>query len=164
MSEELKRFGVSMDSALLERFDVYIADHAYTNRSEAIRDLIRRALVEEEWNHDKETVGAINIVYDHHVPELSMKLNKHQHDFEGEVIASMHVHLDHDNCMETIIARGRAMDIKKLADKLIAARGVLHGTLTGSTLTSEFKDAERRHHHPHGHSRGRGCPGDHDHD
>jgi len=149
MPEEIKRFGVSMESSLLDKFDGYLRDHAYTNRSEAIRDLIRRALVQEEWDHDRETVGAINVVYNHHTPELSMKLNQFQHDFEGEVIASMHVHLDHDNCMETIIARGRAMDIKKLADRLIAARGVLHGTLTGSTMAEPFKDPGHKH---HGHS------------
>ena len=146
MDDELKRFGVSMEASLLGRFDAYIREHAYTNRSEAFRDLVRKALVEEEWARGRETVGAINIIYNHHVPELSQKLNNLQHDFPGEVIASMHVHLDHDNCMEVIVARGKAVDIKKLADKMIALRGVLHGTITGSTAGSTFK-AGKGHKH-----------------
>lgn len=155
MDEELKRFGVSMDAGLLERFDGFIVDHAYTNRSEAIRDLIRRALVEEEWAHDRETVGAINIVYDHHVPGLNQKINRLQHDFPGEVIASMHVHLDHDNCMEVIVARGKAHEIKGLSDRLIAIKGVLHGTLTGSTVGGPFKSGTSHKHGPRGrHSHG----------
>jgi CopG family nickel-responsive transcriptional regulator len=161
MEDELKRFGVSMDGGLLEKFDRYLLDHAYTNRSEGIRDLIRKALVAEEWVHDRETVGAVNIVYDHHVPELNRKLTQLQHDFPGQVIASMHVHLDHDNCMEVIVAKGKATDIKVLADKLIALRGVLHGTLTGSTVGAPFKHEDldhghdpRDHPHPHPHDHG----------
>jgi len=146
MEDELKRFGVSMEASLLDRFDGYIREHAYTNRSEAIRDLIRGALVEEEWAHGRKTVGAINIVYNHHVPELSQKLNNLQHDFPGEVIASMHVHLDHDNCMEVVVARGKAVEIKKLADKMIALKGVLHGTITGSTAGSTFKTGKGHSH------------------
>lgn len=157
MDEELKRFGVSMESWLLEKFDAYIRDHAYTNRSEAIRDMVRRVLVEEEWAHDAETVGAINIVYNHHVPELTSKLNQLQHDFPGQVISSMHVHLDHDNCMEVIVSRGKARQIKELSDRLISLRGVLHGTLTGSTAGTSFKkDGESKgyHSHPHRHDHG----------
>lgn len=150
MPEEIKRFGVSMESELLEQFDRYISDHAYTNRSEAIRDLIRRALVQEEWSHDRSTVGAINLVYDHHVPELSRKLNQLQHDFPGQVIASLHVHLDHHHCMEVIVARGRAHEIKSLADRLIALRGVLHGSLTGSSAGAPG-GAGHHHEHPHPH-------------
>lgn len=147
MEEELKRFGVSMESGLLDRFDGYIRDHAYTNRSEAIRDLIRRALVAEEWAHDRETVGAITIVYNHEVPGLSKKLNRLQHDFPGQVVASLHVHLDHHNCMEVIVARGQAHEIKALADRVTASRGVLHGTLTGSTVGAHFKGGDKHEHH-----------------
>ena len=148
MEGELKRFGVSMEASLLERFDEYIRVHAYTNRSEAIRDLIRRALVAEEWSEDRETVGAITIVYDHHVPELTMKINHLQHDFPGQVIASLHVHLDHQTCMEVIVARGKALEIKALSDHLIALRGVLHGSLTGATAGKPFR-SKKKHRHPH---------------
>jgi len=141
MERELKRFGVSMESGLLSKFDQYIGEHGYTNRSEAIRDLVRRALVEEEWAHDRETVGAITMVYDHHVPGLTGKINRIQHSFKGRVIASMHVHLDRDHCMEVIVTRGRARQVKKLADSLISIRGVLHGTLTGSTVGEPFRFA-----------------------
>lgn len=152
MTEEIKRFGVSMEAGLLERFDEHIRAHSYTNRSEAIRDLVRRALVEEEWALDRETVGAITIVYNHEIPDLTKKLNRLQHDFPGQVMASLHVHLDHHNCMEVIVARGKAHQIKTLADRLIAYRGVLHGTLTGSTVGSHFSSppdshAETTHHH-----------------
>jgi CopG family nickel-responsive transcriptional regulator len=158
MPEELKRFGVSMEEGLLERFDGFIRDHAYTNRSEAIRDLVRKALVAEEWAHDRETVGAITIVYDHHVPELPGKLNRHQHDFGGQVVASLHVHLDHNHCMEVVVAKGKAQDIKALSDRLIALRGVLHGTLTGSTVGSPFRPGDRS-----GHSGGKPRPHSHEH-
>ncbi len=151
MDDELKRFGVSMESWLLEKFDNYIRDHAYTNRSEAIRDMVRKSMVEEEWAHDAETVGAITIVYNHHVPELSSRLTQLQHDFPGQVIASMHVHLDHDNCMEVIVSQGKARQIKELADRLIALRGVLHGTLTGSTAGSSFNREGKTHGHHHLH-------------
>ena len=157
MDDELKRFGVSMESGLLKRFDSYIKEREYTNRSEAIRDLVRKTLVEDEWVEGESTVGAITIVYDHHVPELSMKLNTLQHEFPGDVISSMHVHLDHHNCMEVIVAKGNPNDIKKLADKITASRGVLHGTLTGSTIGSKFKHgtgndhthSHGKHHHSH---------------
>ncbi len=141
-----------MDSGLLDRFDGYIKDHAYTNRSEAIRDLIRNALVREEWDHDRETVGAITIVYDHHVPDLAAKLTHLQHSFGGEVVASMHVHLDHHNCMEVIVARGQASDLKKLSDRIIATRGVVHGSLTGSTTADQWKGGKGHHHHQGEHS------------
>jgi CopG family nickel-responsive transcriptional regulator len=152
MVEELKRFGVSMEGGLLEKFDDFIRDHAYTNRSEAIRDLVRKSLVEEEWAHDRVTVGAIVIVYNHHVPELSQKINNLQHDFPGKVVAAMHVHLDHDNCMEVIVAEGKAHEIKKLSERLIALRGVLHGTITGSASRSSFSiPHEHEHKGAHGH-------------
>ncbi|HUT55103.1 MAG TPA: nickel-responsive transcriptional regulator NikR [bacterium] len=152
MDEELKRFGVSMEAGLLDKFDGFIREHAYTNRSEAIRDLVRRSLVEEEWAHDRPTVGAIVIVYNHHVPELSQKINNLQHDFPGKVVAAMHVHLDHDNCMEVIVAEGKAHEIKKLCDRLIALRGVLHGTITGSASRSAFSLPREHKHTGEGHT------------
>jgi CopG family nickel-responsive transcriptional regulator len=132
--QEVKRFGVSMEASLLGKLDGYCKQHQYSNRSEAIRDLIRRALVQEEWKRDRETVGSLTIVYDHHLPHLSQKINSLQHDFSGKVIAAMHVHLDHHNCMEVIVMRGKASQIKSLSDSLIALRGVKFGSLTGSTM------------------------------
>lgn len=149
MDDELKRFGVSMEAGLLQRFDAYLAAHAYSNRSEALRDLVRRALVEEEWVHDHVTVGAITMVYRHHVPELNRKLTTIQHEFTGQVVASLHVHLDHEHCMEVVVAKGKAREIKRLSDRLTALKGVLHGTLTGSTVGAEFNAGEHPHEHPH---------------
>jgi len=136
--EELKRFGVSMEDELLEKFDQYLAKHKYRNRSEAIRDLIRKSLVAEEWDHNRETVGAIILIYDHHTPGLSHRLNHLQHDFPGQVIASTHIHLDHHHCLEVIVARAKAREVKALSDSLIAQRGVKYGTLTGATTAKDL--------------------------
>jgi len=131
--ERLSRFGVSMEEGLLEQFDGYCRGHGYSNRSEAIRDLIRKALIEEEWKENRETVAALTLVYDHHVPGLTEKLTRFQHDFPGQVVAALHVHLGRHACMEVIVLRGKANAIKAFADRLIALRGVKHGTLTGTT-------------------------------
>lgn len=132
-TRELSRFGVSMEPELLMIFDSYLKKHKYQNRSEAIRDLIRKSLIEEEWDHNRETVGAIILIYDHHTPGLSQRLNNIQHDFTGKVITTMHIHLDHHNCLEVIVTRGKAKLLKALANDLIAQRGVKYGTLTGAT-------------------------------
>jgi CopG family transcriptional regulator, nickel-responsive regulator len=136
--ENLKRFGVSMENDLLEIFDAYLAKHKYRNRSEAIRDLIRKSLVAEEWDHNRETVGTITLIYDHHTAGLSHKLNSIQHDFGGKVMTSLHIHLDHHHCLEIIVAQGKARRVKALADSLIAQRGVKYGTLTGATSAKEL--------------------------
>jgi CopG family transcriptional regulator, nickel-responsive regulator len=131
--DKLSRFGISMEASLLAEFDDYCRRRRYPNRSEAIRDLIRKSLIEEEWKENRETVAALTLVYDHHVPGLTEKLTRFQHDFPGQVIAALHVHLGHHACLETIVARGKALQIKTLADRLIALRGVKHGALTGTT-------------------------------
>jgi CopG family nickel-responsive transcriptional regulator len=133
--EKLKRFGVSIDSSLITRFDKYIKAKDYRNRSEAIRDLIRAVLVEEEWTKTKEPVaGAIVLVYDHHKRELVDKLLNIQHSYTNNIISSQHVHLDHDNCLEIIVVRGRINELNNIASKLKAIKGVKHATLTKSTL------------------------------
>lgn len=133
--EKIKRFGVSIESRLLEQFDSYIAANNYENRSEAIRDLIRKELVEEEWAKANEDVaGAVVIVYDHHKREVVDKLLDIQHDFHEFIISSQHIHLDHDNCLEIIVVRGRMIQINDLAAKLKSVKGVKHTSLTKSTL------------------------------
>ena len=133
--EKIKRFGVSMESRLLEQFDSYIAVNNYENRSEAIRDLIRKELVEEEWAKSNEDVaGAIVIVYDHHKREVVDKLLDNQHNFHELIISSQHIHLDHDNCLEIIVVRGRMAQVNDLAAKLKSIKGVKHASLTRSTL------------------------------
>jgi CopG family nickel-responsive transcriptional regulator len=130
----IARFGVSMESALLERFDRFIDRRGYQNRSEAVRDLVRDSLVREEWEEgDAETVGTITLIYDHHMRELTEKLTDHQHRQHDAVISAMHVHLDHHNCLEVLAVKGRARDIQKMADTLISLKGVKHGKLSMTT-------------------------------
>lgn len=134
----LTRFGVSIDERLLERFDRLIAEKGYGNRSEALRDLIRERLIEEDWASNAEVVGTITLVYDHHVRELAERLTNMQHHHHRNVLSSLHVHLDADNCLEVIVVRGPADEVQGLAAHLIGARGVKHGKLVMSTTGSHL--------------------------
>jgi CopG family nickel-responsive transcriptional regulator len=127
------RFGVSLDHHLLDKFDRMIQDKNYTNRSEALRDLIRDHLVEEEWGSNKETVGTITIVYDHEVRELEDALTSLQHRSHRLIKSTLHVHLDEDNCLEVLVVQGKSGEIKKIADRLIGMKGVKHGKLSTTT-------------------------------
>ncbi|GKS57102.1 putative nickel-responsive regulator [Nitrospira sp.] len=131
--KDLVRFGVSLDGQLLRAFDRLIEAKGYATRSEALRDLIRANLVEAEWAANRETVGSVTIVYDHHVRDLSRKLTHIQHDFQGHVLAGMHVHLDHDHCLEVLVVKGKGAEIRKVADALLSVKGVKHGKLTLAT-------------------------------
>jgi len=136
---ELIRFGISMDARLLARFDQLIDEKGYSNRSEAIRDLIRDKLVEQSWQEeDEETVGTITLVYDHEMRDLAEKLIDYQHQVHGAVISSLHVHLDEHNCLEVLVVRGKGREIKKVADRLIGTKGVKHGKLVTSTTGKEI--------------------------
>lgn len=128
---ELSRIGVAIDSDLLEKFDGHIAKRGYTNRSEAFRDLIRDELVQKNWElPDSPVVGTVTLVYDHHVRLLNEKLTDLQHDSFHNVLSTLHIHLDHDNCLEVLVVKGKAAMVKKLADALISTKGVKHGRLT----------------------------------
>ena len=130
----ITRFGISLDADLLKHFDRLILKKGYPNRSEAIRDLIRNTLVQEEWEAgDKETIGTITIVYSHDRRELVDLLTDFQHRFYSSIISSMHVHLDEHNCLEVLVVRGKGTDIKEIADRLIGTKGVKHGRLTMTT-------------------------------
>ncbi|MBI4402461.1 MAG: nickel-responsive transcriptional regulator NikR [Nitrospirae bacterium] len=131
--KRLVRFGVSLDHHLLDDFDRLISGKNYTSRSEALRDLIRDNLVGQEWDENKETVGTITIVYDHHVHDLTEKLTDLQHRYHRLILSAMHVHLDHDSCLEVLVVRGKGSEIKRVADTLIATKGVKHGKLTMTT-------------------------------
>ena len=136
---ELARFGVSMEKKLLHDFDRKICSRGYGNRSEAIRDLIRDRLVELAWEGGTgEVVGTLTIVYDHHVRDLTERLTDIQHKYHTSIIASTHVHLTHHTCLEVIILRGSAETIRKIADALLAAKGVQHGKLVSTTTGEEF--------------------------
>ncbi len=128
---ELSRIGVAIDSDLLEKFDRLIESRGYTNRSEAFRDLIREELVQKTWERaDSSVVGTVTLVYDHHVRLLNEKLTSLQHSHFHQILSTLHVHLDHDNCLEVLVVRGKAGAVKKIADALISTKGVKHGRLT----------------------------------
>lgn len=127
---EIVRFGVSLEQKLLDRFDRLIRKKNYTNRSEALRDLIRQELIKKEWDEGGEVAGAITFVYDHHKRELLNKLTDIQHDTQKVIISTQHIHLDHDNCLEIIAVRGKAKDVQKLTDQINAVKGVKHCALS----------------------------------
>jgi CopG family transcriptional regulator, nickel-responsive regulator len=131
---DLSRIGVSIDSALLTRFDSYIADKGYDNRSEAFRDLIRDQLVNSVVIAGNAfVVGTVTLIYDHHARLLPEKLADLQHDHHELVISTLHAHLDHETCLEVVILRGKSKDVQKLADQLISTKGVQHGRLVMSS-------------------------------
>jgi len=129
----LKRFSVSLEDKLLAIFDEHIMARSYSNRSEAIRDLIRKAFIKEEWEADKQVMGVISLVYDHHQHKLQEKVTLLQHDYHHHIVSTTHVHMDHDNCLEVIIVRGKAREVQDLADKLAALRGVRDANLAMSS-------------------------------
>lgn len=136
---ETVRFGISIDGQLLSNFDDLIEAKGYDNRSEAIRDLIRNSLVEEQWHgKDEETVGTVTLVYDHHTRELADKLTEHQHSHHKAIISALHIHLDAHHCLEVVVLKGKNREIKRLADELISTKGIKHGKLVTTTTGKGF--------------------------
>ena len=135
---KLVRFGVSLEEELLINFDKHIKEKEYQNRSEAIRDLIREEFVKKEWIADKKVAGTITLIYNHHKRELVNKLTDIQHNFYKLIISSQHIHLDHNNCLETIVVKGKPKEIERLAYKMKSAKGVKYGTLTMATIAKEM--------------------------
>lgn len=132
------RFSVSVPPKLLADYDKMVAEKGYDNRSPAIADMMRAQLVEHrQKNGSGEIAGTITLVYDHHTQHVQEALTAIQHDHYEVIISTMHVHLDHHNCLEVLVVRGKAALVKKISDELIAARGVKHGKLT---VTSTGKD------------------------
>ena len=134
----LQRFSVSLDKDLLAKFDDYIQEHGYNNRSEAVRDLIRKGFVKQEWDSNSWVVGVVTLVFDHHKPQLQERVTEMQHRFYHIITSSTHVHMDHDNCLEVTIAKGKASEVQELAQGLIALRGVKDGSLTMSSTGGEL--------------------------
>jgi CopG family nickel-responsive transcriptional regulator len=126
MASKLVRFGVSLEEDLLVRFDQRIKQRKYTNRSEAIRDLIREELIKKEWTDNKEVTGAITLVYDHHTRKLVTKVLDVQHDYHTCILSSQHIHLDHHNCFEIIVTKGKSKEIEELYQKLKSIKSVKH--------------------------------------
>jgi CopG family nickel-responsive transcriptional regulator len=129
---DLYRFGISLDKELIEAFDRHIAEQRYQSRSEAIRDLIREALVRKKWTEGGTVAGAIVMTYDHHKRELVNRLLDIQHDFHDIIISTQHVHLDHGNCLEVIAVKGTSTQVDKLSTALKVLVGVKHLNLSVS--------------------------------
>ena len=123
---KLVRFGVSLEEELLTQFDRLIKQRHYTNRSEALRDMIREELIKKEWTKNKEVTGAITLVYDHHTRELVTKVLDVQHDYHTCILSSQHIHLDHHNCFEIIVTKGKSKEIEELYQKLKSIKSVKH--------------------------------------
>ncbi len=133
------RFGVSLNSELLEKFDKLCEEKSYQTRSEAIRDLIRNVLVQKEWEEtEREIAGTLTLVYDHHVSDLSQRLVEIQHEDHDIILTTMHVHLDHHNCLEVLILKGPGEAIQKLSQKLISTKGVKFGKLSLATTGQDI--------------------------
>ena len=126
------RFGVSLEEALLDKFDKLIRSRKYTNRSEAIRDLIRQDLLRKDFEEDREVAGAITFIYDHHQRDLLNKIIDVQHDHQEIIQSSQHIHLDHHNCLEIVAVKGNSSIVSKLSDTLKALKGVKNGSLSVS--------------------------------
>jgi CopG family transcriptional regulator, nickel-responsive regulator len=142
---ELSRIGIAIDSDLLEEFDASIGAQGYTNRSEAFRDLIRDRLIRQTTQvPGQDIVGTLTLVYDHHQRLLPEKLTELQHHHHEAIISSLHVHLDHDNCLEVLVVRGKSSDVHRLANLLISTKGVKHGQLV---VTIPEVVAKHEHHH-----------------
>ncbi|MDR1672720.1 MAG: nickel-responsive transcriptional regulator NikR [Bacteroidales bacterium] len=128
----VSRFGVSLETDLLEALDKYVRENNFPNRSQAIRQLIERNLIEKKWQCNHIVAGAVTLVYDHHKRELGCRMMEIQHDYYKEILAVQHFHLSSDTCLEIIAVKGQAHRLTELADKLITLKGVWHGKLVMS--------------------------------
>lgn len=148
-----ERFTMSLDEELAEQFDTYVETKGYATRSEAVRDLIRDRLRSETLasRHSGHCIASLSYVYNHHVRELASRLMDIQHDHHDLVLASQHVHLDHDNCLETLMLRGPVRAIRDFTETMVAERGVRHGNL--NVIPVEFADRHKHGGGTHTHSK-----------
>jgi len=130
MVEKIVRFGVSIKPDLLTKFDKMIKKEGYENRSEAIRDLVRASIINEKRkNPDENVIGTLTMIYDHHTGNLTNKLLDLQHNHHSEILSTTHIHIDHHNCLEVLVLKGKLGRIQKLADTIKALKGIKHGEL-----------------------------------
>ncbi len=156
---DLSRFSISTEGDLLQNFDQLIARQGYGNRSEAFRDLMRDALIKskiEDSPQTGEVLGTLTLVYDHHASDLSDKMNDLQHRYYNLVVSVLHVHVNHDDCMEVIVLRGEIGQVRSVSESLLTLRGVKHGklfvTLPAQQIVEHKKNSHaHKHAHPHPH-------------
>ncbi len=123
------RFSVSLEKELLSELDQYVKDNNFTNRSQGLRQLIEKHIVEKKWQCNNVVAGAIVMIYDHHKKDIVAKSNEIQHNYFDVILSSQHFHLSHDTCLEIIAVRGKARILTELSDKLISIKGIKHGKL-----------------------------------
>jgi CopG family transcriptional regulator, nickel-responsive regulator len=128
----VSRFGVSLEEDLLKALDGFVKENNYPNRSQAIRALIEKNLVEKKWQCNNIVAGAIVMLYDHHKGDVTTKSNDIQHDYFDVILSSQHFHLSHDNCLEIVAVKGTANKLTELSDKLTGIKGIIHGKLVMS--------------------------------
>jgi CopG family nickel-responsive transcriptional regulator len=146
--DELVRFGVSFPAMLIEQFDQYLEEQGYTNRSEAIRDLARKAMLESSrMNGNEHVAGTIVLVYDHHTSELPRVLTEIQHDYHHDIISNVHTHLNHDQCLEVIIVRGVLFRLRELHQRIQTMKGVLYAELSVTHSDRHGEDMPHAHDH-----------------
>ncbi len=136
---DLVRMSMSLEESLLQQLEELVQEHGYANRSEYIRDLIREQLVKRQWDKDDEVVGSITLLYNHHQRMLSQRLTQVQHHHHHAIMATTHVHLDEDMCVEMILARGKASELRHIVDHLQQQRGVVHASLTMSSTGKNLR-------------------------
>lgn len=156
---ELSRFGVSVEEELLESFDRLVTDRGYATRSEALRDLMRDALIQariDAQQEKAEVLGSLTLVYDHHAHDLTERMAELQHAYHGLVVSVLHVHISHDDCMEVIVLRGQAGEVRTLSNALVSLKGVKHGRLfvtlpSQAIIGRESATPTAAHAHSHAH-------------
>jgi len=159
LKDPLVRFSVAIGGELLQKFDEYRETHRYPNRSEAVRGLMRAALIQEVITSDEsDAMGVVTLVYDHHAGRISERLTELQHMHVDLVVTTTHVHLDAKRCLEVILLRGQTKVIRELADGLIGTKGVESGrlVLTATGPIAHGHDHAKGTGHAHGHSHGHG--------
>lgn len=145
--DALIRFGVSMPEELMKQFDGYLLERGYTNRSEAIRDLVRRAMLAPgRLKSDQHVAGTIVMVYDHHVLDLPLTLMELQHDYHHQINSTMHVHLNHDQCLEIIVVRGQLGKLRELHQRIQVQKGVLYAELSVTYVDGEAQSSSSHSH------------------
>ncbi len=165
---DLSRFGVSIEDELLVSFDQLVSDRAYATRSEALRDLMRDALIQSRIEGQQEegvdVLGSLTLVYDHHAHDLTERMAELQHDHHGLVVSVLHVHISHDDCMELIVLRGGAGEVRALANSLLSLKGVKHGklfvTIPSHEITERVAAAPHLPAHQHAHPHNESAPRD----
>lgn len=156
MKDQLVRFGVAMEGSLLEEFDALVEERG-GSRSELLRDLVRAEVTRARVSSGGNAVAALTLVYDHHVRDLTERLTDFQHSLGEKVNSALHVHLDHDHCLEVIVMRGPSDELKRAGGKLLATRGVKHGGMEMIAIGAPKDSSPTPHSHAHDHA-------DHDHD